>query len=102
MIPVFKKIDINNKNLSVTDIARSINEMQGEILECLMNLTSENITDISTDITKISSGMGSYISGDKIKLCSKGGETFTAGYDKDTGLFEFSVRDKDGNDITFK
>ena len=102
MIPVFKKLDTNNKNLSIIDVARCINEMQEEISECLMNLTSENITEISMDITKISSSLGSSISGNKVVLCGKDGGTFTAGYDKETGIFEFSAIDGSGNDLVVR
>ena len=100
MIPIFKKLEIKNDSTAVSDIVKHINDMQKEIYECLMNITSENVVEISTDITKITSNRGSEISGDLIKLKGAGGETFTAGYNKLTGVFELSVRDKDGNVVT--
>ena len=57
------------------------------------------VRELSTDITKITSERGSSISGDLIKLKGGKGETLTAGYDKLTGVFELSVRDKNGNII---
>lgn len=96
MIPVFKKLEIKNEALALSEIVRHINDMQNEIYECLLNLTSENVTELSTDITKITSERGSSISGDLIKLKGGSGETLTAGYDKATGVFELSVRDKNG------
>ena len=99
MIPIFKKLEIKNDNTALYDIVKHINDMQKELYECLLNLTSENITELSTDITKISSERGSSISGDLIKLKGGSGETLTAGYDKLTGVFELSVRDKNGNVI---
>jgi len=96
MIPVFKRLNLNDKNLDIKKIAESINNMQKELEECLENISSENITELSSDISKITSSLGSVISGDMIKLCGKGGEVFTAGYDKATGLFEFMLTDGDG------
>lgn len=100
MIPVFKKLEIKNQETALSEIVKHINSMQNEIYECLMNLTSENVTELSSDITKITSERGSVISGDLIKLKGGKGETLTAGYDKLTGVFELSVRDKDNNIIT--
>ena len=97
MIPVFKKLEIKNPDRAVYEIAEHINEMQTELYNCLMNLTSENVTELCLDITKMSSERGSLISGDLIKLKGGKGETLTAGYDKLTGAFELSVKDKDGN-----
>jgi len=99
MIPVFKKLEIKDEKTALSDIAKHINDMQKEIYECLLNLTSENVVELSTDITKITSDRGSVISGDLIKLKGGSGETLTAGYDKLTGVFELSVRDKNGEII---
>lgn len=96
MIPVFKRLNLNDESLDIRKIAEAVNNMQKEIEECLENISSENITEISSDVSKISSKLGSCLSGDMIKLCGKGGEVFTAGYDKDTGLFEFKLTDGDG------
>ena len=100
MIPVFKKLGIINSATALSDIVEHINKMQEEIYECLLNLTSENITEISLDLTKITSQKGSSISGDLIKLKGANGEILTAGYDKTTGIFELSVKDRDGNVLT--
>lgn len=97
MIPIFKKLEIKSESTALSEIVSHINAMQNEIYECLLNLTSENVTELSSDITKITSARGSVISGDLIKLKGAGGETLTAGYDKTTGAFELSVRDKNGN-----
>ena len=97
MIPFFKKLEITDNSNPVDEIVRHINAMQDEIRECFENITSENVTELNMDITKITSQRGSSISGDLIKLIGAGGETLTAGYDKDTGVFELSVKDKDGN-----
>ena len=99
MIPIFKKLEIKNEQTAISEIVKHINTMQSEIYDCLLNLTSENVTELSTDITKITSQRGSSISGDLIKLKGGKGETLTAGYDKLTGVFELSVRDKNGNVI---
>ncbi len=99
MIPVFKKLEIRDEENAALEISEHINKMQKEIYNCLLNLTSENVTELSSDVTKITSNNGSEISGDLIKLKGTSGEAATIGYDKASGLFMFSVTDKDGNEI---
>lgn len=97
MIPIFKRININSPDLDVKALATSVNEMQQEIENCISELSSDNLAEISTDMTKISSALGSELNGDILKLRGKGGEKFAVGYDKDTGNFEFYLTDKNGD-----
>lgn len=99
MIPVFKKLD-ENKNYEKKEIIAHINALQEEIFSCLSEITSANVTELSSDSTKISSDNGSLFSGDKLKLCGKGEEVFSAGFDKTSKTFEFSLKNKNG-DLVF-
>lgn len=98
MLPVFKKLD-ENKSYGQKELLAHINALQEEIYNCFLEVTSENITEISSDTTKIASNRGSCFSGDKIELFGKKGEKFSAGYSKDTGMFEFSLCDKNGKSV---
>ena len=99
MIPIFRRINVNDRNLDISALAASINEMQEEIESCISELSSDNLSEISTDMTKISSALGSELKGDMLRLRGRGGEKFAVGYDKDTGLFEFCLTDKNGDYI---
>lgn len=99
MIPVFKKLEVRSEATAISDIVAHINAMQNELYECLINLTSENVTELSSDVTPIVSKNGSALSGDLLVLRGPKGETFSAGFDKLTGLFGITATDKDGNTI---
>lgn len=98
MIPVFKRLD-ENRTYGQKELLIHINAMQEELFACLSQITSENITDISSDTTAIKSNRGSSFSGDKIELAGAKGEKFAVGYSADTGSFEFSLYDKNGNAV---
>lgn len=100
MIPVFKRLDENGA-YTQKELLAHINAMQEEIFSCLSEITSENITGISSDTTEIKSNRGSFFSGDKIELAGAKGERFSAGYSKETGEFEFSLYDKNGNAVFY-
>ena len=99
MIPVFKKLEVKSEDAAVLKIVSHINAMQNELYECLINLTSENVTELSSDVTSITSKNGSGLSGDLLVLKGPKGETFSAGFDKMTGLFGISATGKDGEVI---
>ena len=96
MIPVFKRLD-ENAPIGQKELISHINAVQDEIFACLADITSANVTELSSDSTAITSERGSSFSGDKIELCGAKGERFSAGYDKSTGNFEFSLTDGSGN-----
>lgn len=98
MIPVFGRIN-TAENPSTAELAQKINIILDELEACLADITSENISEISTDETRLKSSQGSFLSGDMLCLCGKQGEVFAAGCDKATGRFELYLRDKDGSYI---
>lgn len=99
MIPVFKNLQIKSEENALFEIQEHINQLQKEIYECFLNISSDNISELSLDLTKLSSSQGSSISSDCIVLKGKSGESLKLGYDKDLGTFEVTQTDKDGNVI---
>lgn len=99
MIPVFKVLQINAEDDAMSKIQNHINELQKELYECFLNISSDNISELSLDLTKLKSGQGSEINSDMIFLKGKNGESIKLGYDKTTGAFEVTQTDKDGNII---
>lgn len=97
MIPVFKKLEIKSKENALSEIAEHINELQKEIYECFLNLSSDNIQELNLDLTELTSSQGSIINGDLLTLKGKFGETIKIGYDKVSGTFGITHIDKDGN-----
>ena len=100
-MPVFakglEKIDPNNTQKSLIQMANHIKYIQEQLEYTLSNLDSSNIREIKTDETDITGSTGSTIlSSDEISLEGKSGETFKAGIDKATNRFGFEVKGKNG------
>lgn len=94
MLPVFSKL--SGYDLTPERIAEHINRLQDELSACFMNISSDNIESLSLNETQIASKDGSRLSGDAINIVSPLGESFFAGVNKETGQFEFHLRDKTG------
>ena len=94
MVPVFSKL--SGADLTPQRIAEHINRLQDELSMCFMNISSDNIERLSLDETSLSSNGGSQISKDAISMVSPLGESFFAGVNKETGQFEFHLRNKSG------
>ncbi len=94
MVPVFSKL--SGTDLTPEKIAEHINRLQEELSFCFMNISSDNIEELSLNHTRVSSQSGSVIEGDMINIVSPYGESFFAGVSKETGMFEFYLRGRTG------
>ena len=82
-------------------MANHIKYLQEQLEYTLMNLDSRNINEIDVDKTTIGSSSGStQISSSFIYVSGTNGESFTVGKNP-KGVFEFSVKDADGNNLMY-
>ncbi len=96
MIPVFSKLDVRDKSLTPERIAEHINKLQDELSLCFSNISSDNIEELSLNQTELLSQNGSELSGDMINMVSPVGDSFFAGINKETGQFEFHLKNSKG------
>lgn len=99
-MPIFtqslQKIDYSNPQEALKKMVNHIKYLQEQLEYTLHNLDSQNINEIDIEKTPISDSTGTTNIGSYIHLTGKEGESFTVGKNS-KGRFEFSVKDKDGN-----
>lgn len=96
------KVEATNPVEAVKIMERHLRYMQEQLEYTLMNLDSDNITEIDTSNTNISSsGGGVTISSDKIALAGKNGEAFNVGYDSQKKQFVFEIKGNGGNQCIY-
>lgn len=99
-----KSIDFTNPIQAVKQIWKYISSLQEQLEQTLTSLDSDNITEISTDKTKITNSTGSTaITGEMISYTS-GRYSFVAGNVTDSfgvKTFKFEVTDGSGNKVLY-
>lgn len=96
-----QRIDSTNPQDAIKKMANHIKYLQEQLEYTLMNLDSRNINEIDVDKTTIGSSSGStQISSSFIYVSGTNGESFTVGKNP-KGVFEFSVKDADGNNLMY-
>lgn len=103
-MPIFtqslQKIDYSNPQDAIKKLYKHIMYIQEQLEYTLFNLDSQNIKEIDTDSTTITDSTGSSSIGSYINLSGANGESFTVG--KNTkGVFEFTVKGKDGRQTMY-
>lgn len=103
-MPIFtqslQRIDYSNPQDAIKKMANHIMYLQERLEYTLYNLDSQNINEIDTDKTTITSSSGTASIGSYITLTGANGEKFTAGINP-SGKFEFSITGKNGKQTMY-
>ena len=98
-MPIFaqslQKIDTSNPQDAVKKLYNHIKYIQEQLEYTLLNLDSQNISEIDTDKTVITDSTGNTSIGSYINLTGPNGESFTVGKNA-SGKFEFSIKGAGG------
>ncbi len=90
-----QKIDYSNPQEALKKMANHIKYLQEQLEYTLLNLDSNNISEIDVEKTTIIDPSGSTNISSFVNLTGSNGESFTAGKNA-AGKFEFAVKGKNG------
>ena len=103
-MPIFtqqlQRIDYSNPQDALKKMASHIRYLQEGLEYKLLNLDSQNITEIDINKTAIKDSTGSTSIGSFIYATGDNGESFTVGKNPN-GDFEFAVTGKDGEQVLY-